>query len=66
MDGFKPCPTCYTDIDVVAVPKTEVEGMSNFFFVNCKACGDGSKEAFDSVSKLKAVWNEFVLRQKFN
>lgn len=64
MDGFQSCPSCYTAVDVVTVKRDEGEEDNNYFFVNCKECGKGTTEAYESIAKLKSVWNEFVQKEK--
>jgi uncharacterized Zn finger protein len=64
MEGFKSCPSCYTDVDVVVVKRESGDADSNYYFVNCKECGKGTTEAFESIKRLQSVWNEFVIKEK--
>ena len=60
MDGFKPCPKCLSDIDVVVVRQNEQSSPENYFFVNCHSCGEGTSQAFCSMEKLQFEWNQKV------
>ncbi len=64
MDGFKPCPKCLSDIDVVVVRQNERQNLQssaeNYFFVNCHSCGEGTSQAFGSMEKLQFEWNQKV------
>lgn len=56
-DGFKPCPICYSDVDVVVVRRNDAVDPTNYFFVNCQQCGEGTSTAFRSMSRLLQEWN---------
>ena len=60
MEGFKPCPSCYSMVDVIVVQRHEGVQQKNYFFVNCKSCGEGTHSAFPSIEKLRLVWNQKV------
>lgn len=60
MDGFKPCPKCYSEVDVVVVEQKDTFEDSNYFFVNCQSCGEGTPTAFPSMEKLQFEWNQKV------
>lgn len=64
MDGFHACPSCYAPVDVVKVRREESESDNHYYFVNCKECGKGTTEAYESVHKLKEVWNDLAQKEK--
>lgn len=64
MDGFQSCPSCYVDVDVVKVRREEGDSDSHYYFVNCKECGKGTTEAYESINRLKTVWNDLVQKEK--
>lgn len=64
MEGFQACPSCYTEVDVVKVKHGDGEAGNDFFFVNCKECGKGTSEAYESVAELQEIWNAFVQQEK--
>lgn len=59
-DGFKPCPKCFSSVDVVVVPRQDEDCLTNYYFVNCKECGEGTSKAYHSMSLLQSIWNEKV------
>ena len=59
-NGFKACPKCASDVDVVIVRRHDRVDSTNFFFVNCEGCGEGTPTAFCSMDKLQSVWNQHV------
>ena len=59
-DGFKPCPNCYSNVEIVMVERHERVEYKNYFFVNCTTCGEGTPNAFSSMDKLQNEWNQKV------
>ncbi len=62
MNGFEQCPACYSPVEIVKVRRPEQS--NSYYFVNCKECGAGTKEAYDSLDRLKYVWNRWVSEEK--
>lgn len=60
VNGFKPCPKCLSVVDVVIVRRHDCTDPTNYFFVNCEGCGEGTPTAFSSMDKLQSVWNQYV------
>lgn len=59
-DGFRPCPKCFSEVDVVVVRRNDVVDTTNYFFVNCQICGEGTRTAFRSMNRLQQEWNSLV------
>lgn len=59
-DRFKPCPKCYSEVEVVSVQRHESPEMENYYFVNCQFCGEGTQKAFKTVDQLMLAWNQKV------
>ncbi len=64
MNGFEQCPSCRSQVEIIHVKRPEQK--SNYYFVNCKSCGEGTKEAYDSLDRLKNVWNHWAAAERIN
>ena len=60
LTGFKCCPKCLSSVDVVVVHRHDSVDTTDYFFVNCDRCGEGTPTAFCSMDKLQNEWNHYV------